>query len=120
MKAFLTAIMMFMSIAVIAQEPGAERQAAASANTVWLDVRSAEEYAQGHIDGAINIPHTEIARRIGELNLDKATPIAIYCKSGRRAGIALEALKELGYSDLSNEGGYEQVKQKLNDKNERQ
>jgi phage shock protein E len=89
-------------------------------DTLWLDVRTAEEYAAGHISGAVNIPHTEVAARIGELKLDKTRPIAIYCKSGRRAAIALEALQQLGYSDLSNLGGYEDIKQQLNDENERQ
>lgn len=89
-------------------------------DTLWLDVRTAEEFADGHISGAVNIPHTEVVERIGELKLDKATPIAIYCRSGRRAAIALEALKQLGYSDLSNLGGYEDIKQQLHDDNERQ
>lgn len=79
--------------------------------TVWLDVRSAEEYAGGHISGAINIPYTEIAERIGQLKLEKDTEIALYCGSGRRAGIAIEALQQLGYSQLTNRGGYEALQQ---------
>jgi phage shock protein E len=90
-----------------------------SDDAVWLDVRSAEEFAAGHLPGAVNIPHTEVATRIAELKLDKATPIAIYCKSGRRAGIALEALQQLGYSDLSNQGGFDDLQQQLNSDNER-
>ncbi|MEO3866377.1 rhodanese-like domain-containing protein [Rheinheimera fenheensis] len=80
-------------------------------NTVWLDVRSADEFAAGHVDGAINIPHTEIAARIGELQLAKDANIALYCGSGRRAGIAIETLQQLGYTRLTNHGGYEALKQ---------
>ena len=90
-----------------------------SSDTVWLDVRSHEEFASGHLPGAINIPHTEIAAGIAELKLDKNTPIAIYCKSGRRAGLALEVLQQQGYTNLTNKGGYEQLKQQLVSDNER-
>lgn len=90
-----------------------------SSDTVWLDVRSHEEFASGHLPGAVNIPHTEIAAGIAELKLDKNTPIAIYCKSGRRAGLALEVLQQQGYTNLTNKGGYEQLKQQLVSDNER-
>lgn len=63
-----------------------------------LDVRSAEEFHQGHIKGAVNIPHTEIAQVAD--SLEKDAPIVVYCRSGRRAQIAIEAMQELGYSNL--------------------
>lgn len=78
--------------------------------TVWIDVRSAAEYSDGHINGAVNIPHTEITEQISQLNLDKDTNIALYCGSGRRAGIALEALQSMGYTRVKNLGGYEALK----------
>ena len=53
-----------------------------------LDVRSADEFTAGHLPGAVNIPHTEVGERIGELNLDKSDEIVIHCYSGKRAGIA--------------------------------
>ena len=112
MKIILTAIFLLFSSALFA---GTD-----NSTPVWIDVRSAEEFNAGHIDGAINIPHTDIAQRITELNLDKATPIVLYCKSGRRAGIALETLTNMGFSQVTNEGGFEAVKQKLADDNERQ
>lgn len=87
--------------------------------TVWLDVRSAEEYAAGHVEGAINIPHTDIGSRIGELQLAKDTDIALYCGSGRRAGIAIETLQQLGYTRLKNHGAYDALKQQPSN-NERQ
>lgn len=90
------------------------------AATVWIDVRSVEEFNAGHLPGAVNIVHTDIAQGIVALELDKATPIALYCKSGRRAGIALEALQKLGYTQVSNQGGYEQLKQEHTTEHERQ
>ncbi|MBU1312242.1 MAG: rhodanese-like domain-containing protein [Gammaproteobacteria bacterium] len=94
--------------------------AATKPQTVWLDVRSAEEFAAGHLSGAINIPHTEVAQRINELKLAKDADIALYCKSGRRAGIAMETLQQLGYTNLSNHGGYDTLKQKHVAADERQ
>lgn len=112
MKTFMMTLLLIVSAGLVAGQ--ADKQ------TVWLDVRTAEEYAAGHLTGAINIPHTDITARIAELKLDKATPIAVYCRSGRRSGIAMEALQQLGYSNVSNQGGYEALKQQLNDDNERQ
>lgn len=62
-----------------------------------LDVRTAAEYAAGHIPGAVNIPHTEIAARMAELG-DSDREIVIHCKSGRRASIAGQQLAEAGYT----------------------
>lgn len=94
--------------------------AATQPQTVWLDVRSAEEFASGHLPGAVNIPHTEVAQRINELKLDKDTNIALYCGSGRRAAIAIETLQQQGYTNLTNHGGYDTLKQKYVAADERQ
>ena len=63
-----------------------------------LDVRSPEEYASGHVPGAVNIPYDQIASRIAEVPKDK--DVVLYCKSGRRAGIAAEVLAGQGYTRL--------------------
>ena len=73
--------------------------------TVWIDVRSLEEYNQDHIENTELIPHTEIAAQIGGLGLDKDTPIKLFCRSGTRAGIAQTALQDLGYTNVENVGG---------------
>ena len=88
--------------------------------TVWLDVRSAQEFAAGHLPGALNIPHTEIVQGVAALKLDKSADIALYCGSGRRAGIAIEALQQQGYMQLTNHGGYDSLKQKQLSADERQ
>lgn len=68
-------------------------------NGLLLDVRSAEEYSAGHVPGALNIPHSEIRSHLASLGSTQQ-PILVYCRSGRRAGIALSQLSELGFSQL--------------------
>ncbi len=70
-----------------------------------LDVRTPEEYAEGHVPGALNIPHTEVAARLDELAPYRDREIVLYCRSGRRAGIAAEVLKEAGFSRLAHLSG---------------
>lgn len=77
----------------------------------WIDVRSASEYADGHVAGAVNIPHTEIAERIGEVTADKDATLYLYCRSGRRSGMALNALREAGYDGAVNVGGLDDALQ---------
>ena len=52
---------------------------------VLIDVRSADEFASGHLRGAVNIPHDRITDEIGSVAADKSTRIILYCRSGRRA-----------------------------------
>ena len=72
---------------------------------VILDVRTQEEYDQGHIPGAIVIPHEEIAEKAEDVLTDKNQLILVYCRSGRRSKIAAEALVELGYTNIKEFGG---------------
>jgi len=76
---------------------------------VLLDVRTAEEFAEGHVDGAVNIPHDEIGAREAEVDAlqggEKDRAIVVYCRSGRRSGIAKQTLIESGRTQVSNLGG---------------
>ena len=74
-------------------------------NEIILDVRAQEEYDQGHIPGAILIPHTEIEVKAEELLPDKDQLILVYCRSGRRSKIAAEILAQLGYTNIREFGG---------------
>ena len=78
----------------------AERVAAADSQMLVLDVRSAAEFDEGHIPGAINIPFDAIGGRIVELGPSGQRDIVVYCRSGRRSAIALTTLKEAGFSRL--------------------
>ena len=72
---------------------------------IILDVRTQEEYDQGHIPGAIVISHEEIAEKAEGVLTDKDQLILVYCRSGRRSMIAAEALVELGYTNIKEFGG---------------
>ena len=72
---------------------------------IILDVRAQDEYDQGHIPGAIVIPHTEIETRAEEELTDKDQQILVYCRSGRRSKLAADALRELGYTNIKEFGG---------------
>lgn len=63
-----------------------------------LDVRTDSEYRDGHIPGAINIPYDEIEELFFEENKERL--IVLYCRSGRRSGIASDTLRNMGYYNL--------------------
>ena len=74
-------------------------------NYVILDVRRADEFAEGHIPGAINVANESIGtEEIPELP-DKAQLILVYCRSGRRSKEAAEKLVKLGYTNIVEFGG---------------
>ena len=82
-------------------------------NAVLIDVRSAEEFSSGHLQGAVNIPHTEIAEKISGVAAEKNTPLYLYCRSGRRVGWAMESLQKLGYKNMENLGGLSEAQKTL-------
>ena len=71
---------------------------------IILDVRTQEEYDEGHIPGAIVISHEEIEEKADDVLTDKDQLILVYCRSGRRSKIAAEALAELGYTNIKEFG----------------
>ena len=82
------------------------------AKGIWIDVRSAEEFNAGHLQDAVNIPHDQILARIQAVSPDKNAPVNLYCRSGRRAETALTELKNAGYTNVTNHGGYEDLVKK--------
>lgn len=76
-------------------------------HTQLVDVRTAEEHAQGHISGSINIDvKQEKFIERATTTLDKANTIALYCRSGRRSKTAAKQLSQAGYKVVELEGGY--------------
>jgi phage shock protein E len=85
---------------------------ASAAEPVYLiDVRTPQEFAEGHLVGAINIEYQEIVAKIGGVTSNKSARIELYCRSGRRSGIAQDLLKEAGYQNAVNLGGFEALRQ---------
>ncbi len=72
---------------------------------IILDTREQDEFDEGHIDGAIQIPYTEIENKAEEMLPDKDAQILVYCRSGRRSKIASESLAKLGYTNVKEFGG---------------
>jgi phage shock protein E len=78
----------------------------------FVDVRTTEEYAGGHVPGAINIPLHQIQDRLDEFkNMPK--PVVAYCRSGVRSGMAISILKEAGIQDVIDGGGLTDVLQQI-------
>ena len=72
---------------------------------VILDVRTEEEFSEGHIPGAILIPDYEIGEKAQEVLKEKDRMILVYCRSGRRSKLAADALAKLGYTNIKEFGG---------------
>lgn len=77
---------------------------------IWIDVRTPHEHAQGHVPQSLNIPYDEIEQHIAAAAPDKNTPIALYCRSGRRSEIARQTLLQLGYTQVQNLGSYDSLR----------
>jgi rhodanese-related sulfurtransferase len=74
--------------------------------TVVVDVRSAEDFAAGHLRDAKNIPLADLSARIGELDKFKAKTVVVVCQSGARADKAAKTLAAAGFTDVfSLDGG---------------
>ena len=72
---------------------------------VLLDVRTPEEFSEGHLANAVLIPIQELSQRLGELASYKEKKIIAYCRSGNRSGRAAELLGAKGFTVFNMEGG---------------
>lgn len=79
-----------------------------------IDVRTEQEWKEGHLEGAILIPHDRIEQAISGAAPDRKGRIYLYCRSGRRTGLAYDILKKIGYDDLVNLGTMENASKELN------
>ena len=78
----------------------------AGSSPLVLDVRTAEEYARGHIPGATNLPYDELPTRLEEISIEKSAEVIVHCQSGRRAEIAEGTLRANGYSNVRDLTGH--------------
>lgn len=78
-------------------------------DSLLIDVRSSEEFSAGALPGAIRIGHDEIAAQIASIAPDKDRPLVLYCRSGRRSGLAKQSLENLGYRQVINAGAYDDL-----------
>lgn len=82
---------------------GADARSLVEHGARLVDVRTAEEYASGHLEGAINVPVQELAARIGELGPTDGS-IVVYCRSGARSARAAESLRRAGFTSIHDLG----------------
>lgn len=82
---------------------GSEARELVRGGALLLDVRTAREFAQGHIEGARNIPVGELPTRFSELG-EKQGPIVLYCRSGARSAKAKALLESSGFTSVANLG----------------
>lgn len=89
-------------------EPATARDAVADGAKL-IDVRTPEEFAAGHLRGAVNVDVSEpdFVERIADL--DETAAYVIYCASGNRAGTAIQTMRDQGFDDLINGGGFEDL-----------
>ncbi len=85
------------------------------AGALVIDVRTADEFSGGHIQGAINIPYDVIVREIGEHESSKDRPIVVYCLSGARSSSAKKSLRKAGYTQVENGGSFRKMKKILSE-----
>ena len=119
MRKLLTVVCLAAAFAVpVAAQAAAAKPAEktavqpAKAKGIWIDVRTPEEFKEGHLKDAVNIPVDQIGARIGSVSPDKSAPVNLYCRSGRRSEAALQELKKMGYTNVTNPGGYQDLLQK--------
>jgi len=96
----------FLSLSLISKE-------------VIIDVRTLEEWNQGHLASAKRIEWQDVSQKIKSLNLKKDTKIILYCRSGKRAGKAKIMLNDLGYINVINAGSLLEAKVLVGDEVER-
>lgn len=99
--------------------PAVECKELLSSGATYLDVRTPEEFQEGHHDGATNIPimfkksgsmvpNASFVDSVTDAFQDKDMAFVVGCKSGRRSAMAIEAMKTAGYTNLTNmTGGYD-------------
>jgi rhodanese-related sulfurtransferase len=77
---------------------------------LFVDVRTPEEFAAGHVEGALLIPVDELEARIGELDEYRDQRVVLYCRTGRRSGIALDILNRQGFTAAENAGAFTRLR----------
>ena len=93
------------------QYPGIPEQVAQGA--VIIDTRTPEEFSSGHIDGAVNIPYDRILESIETHVPHKSDPVIVYCRSGKRSGMAKNTLDKSGYAQVLDAGSMKRLNELL-------
>ena len=106
-------VLAFVGMKRLGQASPNKVQACLQAGAKVIDVRSAAEYASGHLPGTTNIPLNELRDQIGRLAPDRGQPLLLHCQSGVRSGMGKRALRQLGYRNVHNLGSYQRAQNLL-------
>ena len=104
-----TAMTLSVSLAACGAEDGSA-ESVIPEDAVVIDVRTPEEYGAGHLDDAANIDFyaADFKDQIGQL--DRDDKYVVYCRSGNRSGQAKEIMEQMGFTDITNAGAYEDLR----------
>jgi phage shock protein E len=106
---YAIAIILTLFILACARKPTVNYWDKINSAKFLIDVRTNEEFNSGHLENSLNIPYEQITQKISELTQNKGDLIVLYCRSGRRSGIAKSNLDKLGYLNVVNAGGYDEL-----------
>lgn len=108
MRKFVVAIAVGLFLFSACAHPtvhGAAAQALVKEGAFLLDVRSPGEFAEGHLQGAVNVPVEELEATLGSLPADHRRQILVYCRSGLRSARARTTLLKAGFAKVEDLGG---------------
>jgi phage shock protein E len=97
-------LLAFFTLRASAQTTPTEAKALVDAGALLVDVRTPDEFEAGHLDGAKNIPLSEVTTRMEEFG-PKDGVVVVYCRSGRRSGQVKRTLGMAGFTAVHNAGG---------------
>ncbi|MEN9740735.1 MAG: hypothetical protein RLZ72_1001 [Actinomycetota bacterium] len=105
---FLTAVAALVAVfGLTLTLSGCSQNVDMSTVTAIIDVRTPDEFASGHVDGAVNIDWEGATFADEVAALDKHGTYLLYCRSGNRAGQAKAAMEQMGFTHVTNLGGYQ-------------
>ncbi len=103
----LLAVFVFMfRVMAQADGPASEAWKKIGEGALVIDVRTPEEFSSGHLDDALNIVHDQTEALVQAIGGDKGRSVVLYCRTGRRSGLAKDALLGMGYTNVFNGGGF--------------
>ena len=97
--------MLMLACNIVRAQQADGQQPQAEPAVYWIDVRTPEEFREGHVEGAHNIEYQDIIAGVKTLGVAPSDRVYLYCRSGRRSGAALESMKSEGYTQAINLGG---------------
>ncbi|EHV5555356.1 rhodanese-like domain-containing protein [Vibrio parahaemolyticus] len=96
-----------LSFSVAASERAEQGWQLIEKGAMIVDVRTPQEFSEGHLDNAVNFPLSELDKHFKDVKKDQL--IVLYCRSGNRSGQAYQYLQSQGFTNLHNAGGLEEL-----------